>query len=608
MNKPNLLEPGTVFLDTSRRSSEDNRNLLFSNPKDVLVANTPDEVLSIIKTVDDIVERGYYVAGYLGYEAGYILNQDIFGEDAAFNHNTQPLVWFGVYDAPLILTNSEVDRCLSVSHDEGFYIHNAVFSPKRADFHDKLAAIKSYIYEGDVYQINFTGKVRFDFKGSPLALYRDLRKQQRVRYGAVLSTGRSVILSCSPELFFCRHGDTLYTRPMKGTVKRGKTASEDAALQAWLSNDKKNRAENLMIVDLLRNDLSVCCTPGSVQVLSLFDTELYETVIQMTSGVSGRLETGIQYFEVFKALFPCGSVTGAPKLRAMQLIRDLESGSRGVYCGAIGYISPEQEATFNVAIRTVTLEDGKGEMGAGSGIVWESDVEDEYDECLLKAQFLTDVKMVNTPPFELIETMRWEKKIDLMDDHCKRFADSASYFAFPFNEAVFRNVVKNVCDKLKSDAVYKIRVTLNKSGHFFITSSIVKNKRPNLFRLYISPVRVESSDIFLRHKTTRRTFFDESCREARKRGFDEVIFLNERGEITQGSRTNIFLKKGDKFYTPPLSCGLLNGIYRSKLLEGDGAATERVLFRQDLLQADEIYLCNAVHGLVKAYWMNEVDK
>ena len=347
----------------------------------MLTARRAAEVPALLEALDRVRAAGRYAAGFLAYEAGYALEPTVFAPPEAGSL----LGWFGVYEVPERLGPDAAEGLLARAG--GFALSPPQFALEAAAYLDRVAAIREHIREGDVYQINLTAPFRFAFEGDPLGLYRALRRRQRVPYGAFLSTGERNVLSFSPELFFRMDGRRVTARPMKGTAPRGATPAEDDRLAAALAADEKNRAENLMIVDLLRNDLARVSEPGSVRVPRLFETERYETVTQMTSTVTATLRSAAALSDVFRALFPCGSVTGAPKLRSMQRIREREAGPRGVYCGAVGYAGPGG-AVFNVPIRTLELREGEGRMGVGSGIVWDSEAEAEYAECLLKARFL----------------------------------------------------------------------------------------------------------------------------------------------------------------------------------------------------------------------------
>jgi para-aminobenzoate synthetase/4-amino-4-deoxychorismate lyase len=382
---------------------------------------------------------------------------------------------------------------------------------------------------------------------------------------------------------------------MKGTIRRGLDIQEDAVLADALQLDEKNRSENLMIVDLLRNDLGRICEFGSVSVEELFSIERYETLFQMTSTVCGKLLEGVDYEEIFRSLFPCGSITGAPKLRTMQIIRELESGPRGVYTGAIGFFSPDKEAMFNVAIRTICLRGAEAEMGVGGGIVYDSAAEQEYRECLLKGSFLIS----RLPPFQLIETMLWSSEYERLALHLKRLKASAEYFSFSYQEdKVMRELFEHAA-KFTLEKSYRVRLLLEKSGKIQITSSqIEREERP--WRVAISSARTSSTDRFLRHKTTNRSLYEAKRQSAIELGFDDLLFLNERDEVTEGAITNLFAEIGDKLCTPPVSCGLLPGVYREYLLQSDPRTEERVLLLSDLKVAKAVYLSNSVRGLRKA--------
>jgi para-aminobenzoate synthetase/4-amino-4-deoxychorismate lyase len=586
-----LRAPGTVLLDDARPEAGRPHGLLFTAPQHLLVARTLAEVAGVLAGLDAAVGAGYWVAGYLAYEAA-----------AAFlpvpsrPYSALPLAWFGVYAPPQHLTSDDVDALLPPSPP---VVAGGRFGLEQAAYHRLIDRIRHLIREGDVYQVNLTAPFTFAFEGDPLGLYGTLRRRQRVSYGAVLQTGEATVLSRSPELFFQCAGDRLWTRPMKGTVRRGRTCAEDTAQARWLQQDAKSRAENLMIVDLLRNDLSVVCAPGSVQVPALFTIEPYETLLQMTSTVEGRLKTGVGYAELFQALFPCGSVTGAPKLRAMQRIHALEAAPRGVYCGAIGYAAPDQQAVFSVAIRTVVLHEGQGTMGTGSGVVWDSEAAAEYDECLLKTRFLTD-PAPERQPFQLIETLCWRDGVALLERHLARMRDSAAYFGYPFDEPAFAATLAEAAAPFLPGTAHRLRLTLDAQGRFHATARPLEPPSAHPLRLTFSRHIVDPTDIFFFHKTTRRAFYEAALAEAQAAGFDEVLFVNDRGEVTEAARANLFIRAGDRWFTPPVACGLLGGVYRAHLLATLPNAAERILTPVEVQNADAVYLCNAVRGLMPA--------
>ena len=597
-----LTRPGTVLLDSARPDAENRWSYGFTAPKRVHTASTAADVQRLVETLQRETTRGNYVAGYFSYEAGYPFVDLEIPERA-----DSTLAWFGVYDAPRRLAPADVEAGLKTL-DARPAVEDVRLGVSESDYIDDVRAVRRHIGQGNVYQINYTAPLRFHVKGDPRGLYRRLRGRQRVPYGAYLHCGDRQILSLSPELFFRRAGDRLVTRPMKGTIRRGRTQVEDQALREELAADPKNRAENLMIVDLLRNDLSVCSRPGTVTVPSLYETEPYRTVTQMTSTVEGRLQDDAGLAEVLRALFPCGSITGAPKRRAMRIIRDLEAGPRGVYCGAVGMAGPDDTAAFNVAIRTAVIDGSEGTMGIGSGIVWDSDPAAEYEECALKGNFLTQDRSVQThsttPPdddLKLIETMRADgEQVLLFDRHVARLARSADYFSFPFDEARFRCRARRAVARAEEGQSVKVRATLDRWGRIAVQVTPIQEASGGVWRLTVAEERVDRSDPLFYHKTTRRGLYDRALRAARDTGFDEAILLNQEGQVTEGAYSNVFARRGDALWTPPVEAGLLAGVYRDHVLETRPEAAERPLDLQDLREADALYCCNAVRGWCRA--------
>ncbi|MBE9552496.1 MAG: chorismate-binding protein, partial [Proteobacteria bacterium] len=369
---------------------------------------------------------------------------------------------------------------------------------------------------------------------------------------------------------------------------------------AWLRADEKSRAENLMITDLLRNDLSRIALIGSVRVPDLFTVETYPTVHQMTSTVEARLRPGVSFREIVQGLFPCGSVTGAPKIRAMEIIRELETRSRGAYTGSVGMVAPNGDLRFNVAIRTLFVGDGgEGEMGIGSGIVHDSDPAAEYEECLLKARFLT----APHEGFQLIETMRWSRTdgFYLLERHLDRLENSAGFFGISCDTGAVRALLADCVRGLTGK--HRVRLLLDQGGGASATATaITLPDPPAAVRYAIAGQPIDSRDRHRYHKTTRREVLDkERDRLAAETGCDEVLFVNERGELTEGSYCNVFVEKGGWLLTPPLSCGLLDGTLRRELLETGGQVEERVLYPRDLDEADAVWLGNSVRGLQPAW-------
>jgi len=419
-----------------------------------------------------------------------------------------------------------------------------------------------------------------------------------VDFGAFVhwQTGRH-ILSFSPELFFRideAAARRITTQPMKGTAPRGRTNPEDAEIARRLRNDEKNRSENVMIVDLLRNDLGRLCTFGSVRAEYLFTVQRYPTLWQMTSTVSGDLRNDVSYYEVFRALFPCGSVTGAPKVRAMQLLAQIEDTSRGVYTGAIGFFSQEQ-TVFNVAIRTLQVEGETSRMGVGSGIVIDSNAAEEYRECLLKAEFLTR----NSENFSLIEALKWQGEYPLLELHLVRLEDSAAYFGFACDRDEVRTALLTAAKTFPDRTARKVRLQLDADGCIHIEASMVavQEEEDTPQRVCIAKQRTDSNDRFLFHKTTHRRVYAEAFNAAAAAGFTDVLFLNQEGQVTEGAISNVFVEKDGRWFTPPIACGVLPGVSRRSLLAMRPEIEERVLSLEDLKTADVVYLTNAVRGL-----------
>ncbi len=590
------LEETFVLLDNSAGTGAP--TLLFSNPKEIVSAMTPDEVGPALARLEAGTTQGLHAAGYFAYELGYVLEPKI--RDLLPEGRNVPLFWFGLYDAPRAMSEAEVDHWLGTHTKSGSYQFTSVTTAwSQEEYEARFAAVQEKIRAGDIYQLNLTFKARFRLEGSPLTFYRDMRRRQRVAYAGIVDTGEVTVLSASPELFIEKEGRVVSTRPMKGTAPRAGTPEADAEARHVLATDVKQRAENLMIVDLMRNDLGRIAEVGSVGVTDLFTVETFRTLHQMTSGVEATLKDGLGLGDLIRAIFPPGSVIGAPKIRAMELIRDYETEPRGVYCGAIGHITPAGAALFNVAIRTpVIFRGGQGEMGIGSGVVYDSVGAKEYAECLLKMKFLTD------PPksFELIETLLYEagEGFWLLDGHLARLKASAAYFGYAYDVAAVRNALDRAVDG-RPETRLRVRLLLAEDGAVSVTVAEQSAQAAgSVMRYAISDTRVDSANPFLFHKTTRRELYDREWQHyAETQGTDEVLYLNERGELAEGSRTNIFIERDGKLLTPPLSSGLLPGVLRGDLI-AQGTAVEAVLTLDDLARADAVYVGNSVRGLVRA--------
>jgi para-aminobenzoate synthetase / 4-amino-4-deoxychorismate lyase len=477
----------------------------------------------------------------------------------------------------------------------------------REQYQQRFDQVQQFIRDGHTYQINLTFPLHFRWFGDPLKLYHQLRMRQRVSYAAFIELADRTIVSLSPELFIRRHGELIQTRPMKGTRPRGETSEQDRQLAEQMLADPKSRAENLMIVDLLRNDLGRVCEVGSVQVRSLFDVETFGTVLQMTSTVQGRLPPQASLEQVLRALFPCGSVTGAPKHRSRQIISQLEQRARGIYTGSLGYLDPDGTLALNVAIRTLELEpDGRGRLGIGGGVVADSTEQDEWDECFIKARFLTRTD----PGFELIETMRAEPAADrpaapepsawiaLWEHHLRRLRLSAAHFGFGFDPDEVACALHASLASLPA-GTWRVRLTLNKDGRVAVSSEpLVEPAAGAIAAVRIARAAVNSGAWHQAHKTTYRPLYDEGLQQALSEGFWDLLFFNERDELVEGARSTVFVRLDGRLCTPPLESGALPGVMRERLLaDRTFDAVERTISRRDLQRAQAIFLCNAVRGL-----------
>ncbi len=582
-----LPEPPYVLIDDARDPAA--ACYLFTDPEKVVTAETPEQVPAAMEAIEAALAEGFFAAGCLAYELGYVLEPRLL--PLLPKNRKVPLIWMGIFKDRRAITAAEVAELLSGGTD-GYNLEDLRPDLERNDYIKAIGRIRDAIAAGDVYQINYTFKYLFGFSGSAAALYANLRRRQRAGHGALVATEDFHVLSLSPELFFEVDNGEIRARPMKGTAGRAPDAARDLDQKAWLAADGKSRAENLMIVDLVRNDLGRVSETGSVEVSGLFTVETYPTLHQMTSAIKARLEPKKGFADLVTALFPCGSVTGAPKVRAMEIIRDMEAAPRGVYTGAVGWAGPGGGAAFNVAIRTLVVDrDGRGEMGVGGGIVFDSDAAAEYEECLLKARFLTETM----PPFSLIETMRLENgTFHLLARHIRRLESSAVFFGFPFDESAIRRRLAGEAEKLNG-GTHRVRLLLDENGKID-TASATLEAETGKWTFTLSSVRADRHSPFTFHKTTRHELYD---RERAAGGGDEVVFLNDRGEITEGSMTNIFIEMNGLLLTPPVSCGLLAGTFRQDLLDR-GKAREAVLTPENLRETERIFLANSVRGLMPA--------
>ncbi|MBQ5938831.1 aminodeoxychorismate synthase component I [Massilia sp. AB1] len=479
-----------------------------------------------------------------------------------------------------------------------------------ASFTDAINRIRDYIAAGDTYQVNYTYRLRFDAFGPLMGLYTRLRARQPVPYGALIALpDGGAVLSFSPELFVRHEAGTLLARPMKGTAPASGDPAVDEERAKALAQDTKNRAENLMIVDLLRNDLGRVAQTGSVQVPALFEVKRYGAVLQMTSTVQARVREDASLLELFAALYPCGSITGAPKRRTMEIIHELEPDARGIYTGAIGWFDPPRDGRafgnfcLSVPIRTLALQapaNGvrRGELGVGAGIVYDSDPQSEFAECQLKARFLTGLHN----EFEIFETLRasWDDGPRHLEQHLDRIAGSCAWFGLPFEREEARRMLVEACLALPHGQLHRMRLSNSHAKGLQLQSGAISElHEPVMVVLASEPT--QSNDIFLRHKTSIRSRYDAAWKAAEAQGAFDMLFFNERGELTEGGRSNVFVRFGEAWFTPPLSSGLLPGVMRGVMLAAPAwQASERVITREMLEQADDLVVCNALRGPLRA--------
>lgn len=584
-------KPPFVVLEDSRGHA-DAHSYVFEDCAKILSIHTLNEVESTLAQIEAWRQEGYYCTGWLSYEVGTAFEQKLQQEETQLS--TEPLIWFAAFKKRHLFKGSEIENFWRTAQTSlrPFSITSAQPGLNDHAYTKAFDKIQDYIQAGDIYQANFTFSNTFEAAGDIVSLYRHIREAQLAGFSALIITENWTALSFSPELFVERKEQTLTTRPMKGTLKRPLTQEADEAAAKALKSDEKSRAENLMIVDLLRNDLSRIALPGSVTVKSLFDVERYRTVLQMTSTV--QCESAETFPNIIKSIFPCGSVTGAPKIRAMEIIAELEAHPRGIYTGAIGHIAPNGDFSFSVPIRTAILDHrGKGRLNVGSGLVADSQALQEYEECLTKVAFLNASK----GSFDLFETMKWTQAegFHLLDLHLARMSRSATYFGFHFNEEEALEFLSFATQSEHTTA--RVKLLLSRQGVFSCQLSAMETQADIPLLISISDTKVNSSDPFLYHKTTRRDLYNQARLNAP--GFDALL-QNERGELTEGSFTNIFIEKDGALLTPALSCGLLPGILREALLM-EGKCKEAILHPTDLYTADTIYIGNALRGLRKAH-------
>ncbi|GGI53832.1 aminodeoxychorismate synthase component I [Oxalicibacterium solurbis] len=610
-----------ALLDDCETGGQDGHSRLYSEYVGTLVCDDHAQLPAVLEEMQQKLREGCFAVGLFSYELGEAMHgialreEDLNADANAESHAMAGLAEVLLFRRREKLRAAQVNAWLQARVDAGAAsqpagVANVHADIDRAAFDAALARIRDYIEAGDTYQVNYTYRLRFDAYGDALALYRRLRTRQPVPYGALigLPDGRAV-LSLSPELFVRHDGGSLTVRPMKGTAAASGDAARDAQAADALANDPKNRAENLMIVDLLRNDLGRVAATGSVVAEKLFDVQRFSSVLQMTSTITAKLRSDASLADVFVALYPCGSITGAPKHRTMQIIRELEAHARGLYTGAIGWFDPPPagqnigDFCMSVPIRTLQLgalqKEGirHGELGVGAGIVHDSIAKLEYEECLLKAHFLTGLEA----GFALFETMRATRDgCRHLERHLQRLCRSAGYFGFIFDEAAIRSAVQKTIAGFDADTDYRMRLALQQDGTIEMQTAPLKALSTPV-RLLLTEQETQANDLFLRHKTTNRTVYDEAWRDAERQGAFDKLFCNTHGEVTEGGRSNVFVRLDGQWFTPPLATGVLPGVMRGVMLDDpQWNAKERVLTMDDLRRAEEIVVCNALRGALPA--------
>ena len=562
---------------------------IFKKPKKTITEKTILGINNALKILD---RKNLYSYSLIDYETCYIFEKRL----NKYYKEKKDTIVINIFNKNNFNKINSKNIEIGEFDKNQFKIKNYKLNTNKSEYTKNIKKIKKHLTAGDTYQVNYTIKSSFNFSGDYISLFKALIFNQSAKYSAFINLGDKILISISPELFFEIKDDVITTIPMKGTNKRGKNIEEDHKSNSLLKTSIKDRAENVMIVDLLRNDLGRFCKYGSIKANELFAIEKYESLFQMVSKVTGKLNKNAKVSDVIKNIFPCGSVTGAPKIRTMDLINELEKEKRGMYTGSIGVIE-NNRTIFNVAIRTMEIEkrSGKGTMGLGSGIVIDSDAKKEFEEVKLKGQFLRNPNNY----FELFETMLIKDgKINDWHKHVKRIKNSAEYFLFNFFENNFDIIKNKILKSVNKNRTYRIKILLKKSGE--LDYKVSEYSRPKVrIKIKISKKKIMSNNSFQSFKTTNRKLYEDELTKYRKKDFFEVIFFNEKDELAEGSITNIFVKIGDEWITPQISCGILNGIERNKFLRKNKKNKETIIKKEDLEKAENIMLTNSLIGSLK---------
>lgn len=562
--------------------AEDGSWLFFRSPREVIVSRSLAEVMPALHRVERFVEQGWFAAGFISYEAAPAFDSSL----AAHAPDSFPLLRFGIYPPP-----AAVRRLPAVTWDGVKSVWRS--SVSREVYEDAVCRIREYISRGDTYQVNFTFRLHTRFDDDAWDCFCSIAGHHPMPHAAYIDAGRYKICSFSPECFFRLHRDMITVKPMKGTAARGRFNGEDLERRIALQTNGKERAENVMIVDMLRNDLGRIAVNGSVNVSSLCGVESFRTVLQMVSTIGAR--TNEPLHRIFSALFPCASITGAPKVRTSRIIRELESTPRHIYCGTVGWVAPQRHCLFNVAIRTLLIDgqEKTAEFGTGGGIIWDSDSRREYEECAVKARIVTSPQ----PSFSLVETLLWSPSggYFLLERHLDRLIDSAQYFSFPVDMEYIRHKLYAAADRFGRKERQRVRLLVDCTGKCIVNSTTLPDYAQTdreILELYPAAGPVRSDDCFLFHKTTFRSQYDDMAKRFFPDGGD-LLFYNEKGEITETTIGNVVVRVDGELYTPAVCSGLLAGVFRAELISA-GKIREKVLTMKDLAESSAIYRINSV--------------
>ncbi len=591
----------TILLDDAQSSSDKPSSRLYQSPLKTIQASNAGDLEVALQEIEQAIHEQQYVVTCLSYELG----EHLLGLTP--KKSKTPWVQAWVFKDVQKLSKDDVNQWLKAQTNQVVdapVIQKTTSSITQQQFEGDIAKIQEWIKAGDTYQVNHTYRIQGELSGSPLAAYELLRQKQPGPYGAYIEHANGWVLSCSPEWFLQKTGNTLMTKPMKGTAKVGESSSEE------LHDDEKNRAENVMIVDLLRNDLSKISLSGSVKVPHLFEVQQHGDVLQMTSTISSTSKENLRLKELLQAIFPCGSVTGAPKKRTMELIQELESEPRNLYCGAIAWFDPNSQAGLgdlgmSVVIRTLELEKTQHfQMGVGGGITIDSESADEWHECQTKAGFLYALQN-QAEPIGLFETIRIEQgQACHLEKHLGRISQSAKELKIKFDLNRAKSLIQEACSQLDEQSIYRLRLDLSAEGLLSVKTALIQDLQPGPILwasdLLATDTTMLSTDQLLGHKVTRRKLYDQAWLAAEKLGSFDALFINEQGFVTEGGRSNVFIKKGGQWLTPPLASGCLPGVMRSVVLSDTKyQAVEQNITRADVLSAEEVIFTNALRGIVR---------